>query len=96
MNNRRNLIILAVTMIMIMLGFGMVMPIMPFYIDKLGATGRDLGWLVAVYSLMQLIFAPVWGSVSDRVGRKPVLNLAGLWDRCGRDICSTPTTISLT
>ena len=75
MNNRRNLTILAVTMIVIMLGFGMVMPIMPFYIDKLGATGRDLGWLVAVYALMQLIFAPIWGSVSDRVGRKPVLML---------------------
>ena len=75
MNNRRNLIILAFTMVVIMLGFGMVMPIMPFYIDKLGATGSDLGWLVAVYSLMQLIFAPVWGSVSDRIGRKPVLML---------------------
>ena len=75
MNNRRNLIILAFTMVVIMLGFGMVMPIMPFYIDKMGATGSDLGWLVAVYSLMQLIFAPVWGSVSDRVGRKPVLML---------------------
>jgi DHA1 family multidrug resistance protein-like MFS transporter len=75
MNNRRNLIILSATMIVIMLGFGMIMPIMPFYIDKMGATGSDLGWLVAVYSLMQLIFAPVWGSVSDRVGRKPVLML---------------------
>ena len=73
LNNRRNLIILSATMIVIMLGFGIVMPIMPFYIDKLGASGRDLGWLVAVYSLMQLIFAPIWGSVSDRVGRKPVL-----------------------
>ena len=75
MKNQRNLIVLAVTMIVIMLGFGMVMPIMPFYIDRLGAIGRDLGWLVAVYSMMQLIFAPVWGSVSDRVGRKPVLML---------------------
>ncbi len=75
MNTRRNLFILAATMIVIMLGFGMVMPIMPFYIDMLGATGSDLGWLVAVYSLMQLIFAPVWGSVSDRIGRKPVLML---------------------
>ncbi|MFO7682556.1 MAG: MFS transporter [Chloroflexota bacterium] len=75
LNNRRNLLILAFTMVVIMLGFGMVMPIMPFYIDKMGATGSDLGWLVAVYSLMQLIFAPVWGSVSDRVGRKPVLML---------------------
>lgn len=72
-HSRRNILILAFTMIVIMLGFGMVMPIMPFYIDMLGASGSDLGWLVAVYSIMQLIFAPIWGSVSDRVGRKPVL-----------------------
>ncbi len=72
-NNRRNLFILAATMIVIMLGFGMVIPVMPFYIDKLGASGSDLGWLVAVYALMQLIFAPIWGAISDRVGRKPVL-----------------------
>lgn len=75
LNNRRNLTILALTMIVIMLGFGMVVPIMPFLIDKMGATGSDLGWLVAVYALMQLIFAPIWGALSDRVGRKPVLML---------------------
>ncbi len=75
LNNRRNLTILALTMIVIMLGFGMVMPIMPFLIDKMGATGSDLGWLVAVYALMQLIFAPIWGALSDRVGRKPILML---------------------
>jgi DHA1 family multidrug resistance protein-like MFS transporter len=73
--NRRNLIILALTMVVIMLGFGMVMPIMPFLVDSLGATGSDLGWLVAIYALMQLIFAPIWGSVSDRFGRKPILLL---------------------
>ncbi len=75
MYDRRNILILAFTMIVIMLGFGMVMPIMPFYIDMLGASGRELGWLIALYSVMQLIFAPIWGSVSDRVGRKPILLL---------------------
>lgn len=74
-HNRRNIFILAFTMIVIMLGFGMVMPIMPFYIDMLGASASDLGWLIAIYSVMQLIFAPIWGSVSDRVGRKPILLL---------------------
>jgi DHA1 family multidrug resistance protein-like MFS transporter len=60
-----------------MLGFGMVMPIFPFYIESLGASGRDLGLLMAISPFMQLIFAPIWGNVSDRRGRKPVL-LVGL------------------
>lgn len=71
--NRKNLYILAFTLAVIMLGFGMVIPIMPFYIDKLGASGTDLGLLVASYGVMRLIFAPIWGSLSDRVGRKPIL-----------------------
>jgi DHA1 family multidrug resistance protein-like MFS transporter len=56
-----------------MLGFGMVMPIFPFYIESLGASGSELGLLIAISPLMQLLFAPIWGSVSDRRGRKPVL-----------------------
>jgi DHA1 family multidrug resistance protein-like MFS transporter len=64
-------------MIVVMLGFGMVMPIFPFYIEALGVGGRELGILVAVSSMMEFVFAPVWGAVSDRMGRKPVL-LIGL------------------
>jgi DHA1 family multidrug resistance protein-like MFS transporter len=74
-DNRRNLAILAFTLAVVMLGFGMVIPIFPFYIDRLGAGGRELGWLIAAYSLTQFLFAPIWGGVCDRVGRKPVLML---------------------
>lgn len=59
-------------------GYGMVLPVIPFYIEKLGASGRELGWLMSTYSLMQLICAPVWGIISDRFGRKPVLTLGVL------------------
>ncbi len=71
--NRRNIYILALTLVVIMLGFGMVIPIMPFYIENLGAGGTELGLLVASYATMRLIFAPIWGSLSDRHGRKPIL-----------------------
>ena len=74
-SNRKNLILLAFTLVVIMLGFGIVIPIMPFYIEKLGASGKQLGLLTATYSIMQFVFAPIWGSVSDRVGRKPILML---------------------
>jgi DHA1 family multidrug resistance protein-like MFS transporter len=69
---------LSFTLLVVMLGYGMVLPIMPFYIEKLGAGGRELGWLMATYSLMQLIFAPFWGVLSDRVGRKPILTIGVL------------------
>jgi DHA1 family multidrug resistance protein-like MFS transporter len=72
-NNRKNIVILFFTMIVVMLGFGMVIPIMPFYIRSFGASGSALGALMAIYGLLQFIFAPLWGSLSDRIGRKPVL-----------------------
>jgi DHA1 family multidrug resistance protein-like MFS transporter len=71
--NRKNIIILSLTLAVVMLGFGMVMPIFPFYVDSMGASGRELGLLTAISPLMQLLFAPIWGDVSDRRGRKPVL-----------------------
>ncbi len=72
-NNRKNLYILAFTLVVVMLGFGTVIPIMPFYVENLGAGGMELGLLVASYAVMRLIFGPIWGNFSDRVGRKPVL-----------------------
>ena len=72
-SNRRQIIILFFTLVVVMLGFGMVIPIMPFLIESMGASGSVLGLLMATFALMQLIFSPVWGSLSDRIGRKPVL-----------------------
>ncbi len=72
-SNRRNLVILFFTLVVVMMGFGMIIPIMPFYIDNLGASGSDLGFLMATFGLMQFLFAPVWGSLSDRYGRKKFL-----------------------
>jgi len=72
-NNRKNLLILSFTLVVVMLGYGIIMPIIPFYIEKLGASGRELGLLTASSAFMQMIFAPIWGSLSDRVGRKPVI-----------------------
>ena len=74
-SNRRNLSILFFTMVVVMLGFGMVIPIMPFYIETFGAGGSALGMLMATYGIMQFLFAPVWGSLSDYYGRKPILLL---------------------
>lgn len=72
-NNRRNLLILAFALAVVTVGFGVVMPIIPFYMESLGAGGTELGLLVASYAVMRLIFGPIWGTLSDRVGRKPIM-----------------------
>jgi DHA1 family multidrug resistance protein-like MFS transporter len=77
-NNRRKLAILFFTMVVVMMGFGMIIPILPFYIIEFGAGGSAMGLLMASYAVMQLIFSPIWGSISDRIGRKPVLMIGVL------------------
>jgi DHA1 family tetracycline resistance protein-like MFS transporter len=59
-------------------GFGIVIPLLPLYAERFGAGTVAVTWLLALYSLMQFLFAPWWGRVSDRVGRRPVL-LLGLF-----------------
>ncbi|MBN2472910.1 MAG: MFS transporter [Anaerolineae bacterium] len=76
--NRRNITILFFTLIVVMMGFGMAIPVLPFYVDSFGASGSKLGLLMSVYAVMQFIFAPVWGSMSDRYGRKPLILLGVL------------------
>jgi len=71
--NQKSISILFFTLIVVMLGFGIIIPIMPFYVKSFGASGSVLGVLMAIYGVLQFIFAPIWGSLSDRIGRKPVL-----------------------
>jgi predicted MFS family arabinose efflux permease len=71
--NRSALGILFVVVFVDLLGFGMVIPVMPLYAERLGASEVWTGLLSTGYSAMQFVFAPVWGRLSDRVGRRPVL-----------------------
>lgn len=73
MDNKRTLLILFLVMFFVMVGFGIIIPVLPFYAENMGATATELGFLMAVYSLMQLIFSPIWGRISDKIGRKPVI-----------------------
>ena len=71
------LVVLFVTVFIDLIGFGIVLPLLPFYAEHFGANALLVGLLSTSFSLMQLLFAPVWGRLSDRVGRRPVI-LAGL------------------
>ena len=73
MVQKRSLAILFATLVVVMLGFGIIIPIMPFYVERFGGGGLEMGLLMTSFSLMQFIFSPIWGSLSDRFGRKPIL-----------------------
>jgi DHA1 family tetracycline resistance protein-like MFS transporter len=61
------------TVLIDLIGFGIVIPLVPLYAEEFGASVVEIGLLTGVYALMQLIFAPIWGRVSDRYGRRPVI-----------------------
>jgi multidrug resistance protein len=73
-NRKRSpLAIILFTVFLDLIGFGIVFPILPLYAEKYNASPFAIGALVAVYSAMTFLFAPVLGRISDRVGRRPVL-----------------------
>src|SRR5215213_11847024 len=69
------LLIIFITVFIDLVGFGIVIPALPYYVESeaFRATPFEIGILFASYSLMQFIFSPVLGSLSDRYGRRPVL-----------------------
>lgn len=76
------LVIIFLTVFIDLLGFGIIIPLLPFYAESYGANAFTVGMLGSVYSLMQFLFAPVWGRWSDRIGRRPII-LLGLIGSCG-------------
>lgn len=76
--NLHRKIILFVSIFIAMLGFGIALTVLPFFIDVLGGGGRQFGVLISLYGLSQLIFAPIWGKISDKYGRKPIM-LVGMF-----------------
>jgi MFS transporter, DHA1 family, tetracycline resistance protein len=59
-----------------LIGFGIIIPLLPFYGEHFGASPDEVTWLMAIYSLTQFITAPIWGRFSDRYGRRPILLLS--------------------
>ena len=79
----KNLLLLLICLFVLMIGFGITLPVLPYYAERLNSGGRisretmvmHVSLLTSVYALMQFIFAPIWGKLSDRLGRKPLLLL---------------------
>ena len=69
----KRLIIIFVTVFIDLVGFGIIIPLNPYLAKAFGASPFQVGLLMSVYSLMQFIFSPIWGQISDRIGRRPVI-----------------------
>jgi len=65
--------ILFLTVFIHLLGFGIIIPLLPYYAETYGATGFTVGLLTTSFSFSQFVFAPVWGRLGDRIGRRPIL-----------------------
>src|ERR1700726_3802074 len=65
--------ILCLIVFVDLVGFGLITPLLPFYAECFGASPQQVTILMAVFSLMSMISAPLWGRISDRIGRRPVL-----------------------
>jgi multidrug resistance protein len=89
--------LIFLTLFIDMVGFGIVIPVLPLYAEgsRFGATATQLSWVVGIYSLLQLLCAPVFGKLSDRVGRKPVLALSITGTAIGFIILGAANTVWL-
>src|SRR6202030_1348821 len=68
--------ILFLIVVVDLIGFGLVIPLLPFYAERFAASPQEVTALIAVFSLMSMLTAPIWGRLSDRVGRRPVLMIS--------------------
>ena len=73
LTGKPSLLVIFLTVFIDLIGFGIVLPLLPVFSRDFGANGFMIGLIMASYSIMQFVFAPWWGRLSDRIGRRPVL-----------------------
>src|SRR5438477_8996428 len=87
--------VLFITVFLDLVGFGIIIPFLAYYVESFGARAAVVGLLMSSYSLAQFVFAPVWGRVADRVGRRPILLLGLLGSVAGYTLFGLAGTLSL-
>src|SRR2546430_7662824 len=87
--SRSRLGVIFLTVLIDLIGFGIIMPILPLYAQRFGAQGLGYGALVFVFSAMQFVATALLGRLSDRIGRRPILLTTMLLTR--RATCCSPS-----
>lgn len=92
---RSPLLVIFITVFIDLIGFGIVIPVLPFYVEgtQFHASPRTVGLLFASYSVMQLVFSPILGRLSDRYGRRPILLISLIGTGVGFLILGFATTL---
>ncbi len=83
MNRKPSLLVIFLSVFIDLVGFGIVLPLLPGFVEEnfkpdFSAKGLMIGGIIASFSLMQFLFAPAWGRLSDRIGRRPVMLVSNL------------------
>ncbi|GAC1642127.1 MAG: hypothetical protein NVS4B9_34340 [Ktedonobacteraceae bacterium] len=95
-NKRRSaLFLMALTILIDFTGFGIIIPLLPFWAQKLGANPTGIGLAVTLYALAQFLFTPLLGRLSDRYGRKPVILMALCIEVCSLALTALAGTFPL-
>ncbi len=89
------LFVIFFTVFIDMVGFGIVIPVLPLYAEHFHATPFQIGWLTGIYSGMQIIFVPILGRLSDRFGRRPILIVSLIGTAVGFLIMGWATSLTL-
>jgi DHA1 family tetracycline resistance protein-like MFS transporter len=89
------LVIIFLTVFIDLLGFGIIIPLLPFYAEHFGASALTVGLLSTSFSLTQFLFAPMWGWLSDRIGRRPVILIGLLGSALSYAMFALATSLTL-
>jgi multidrug resistance protein len=92
---RLTFVVVFATILIDFVGFSVLIPVLPLFADRLGASALQVGWIVSLYGLAQLLFLPVWGWISDRVGRRPVILISLLGTAVSFAVLAAAETIAV-
>lgn len=70
---KKQMTVAMLMLMMVFIGFGIVIPVLPTMITDTGANGAHLGFMLSLYSLVSFLLSPFWGGLSDRIGRRPLI-----------------------
>jgi len=89
------LVVLFFTVFIDLVGFGIVLPLLPTYAKDIGATPLEIGLIAASFSVMQFFFSPIWGAKSDQIGRRPIILISVAASAISYLIFSQADTVAL-
>jgi DHA1 family tetracycline resistance protein-like MFS transporter len=89
-----SLLVIFLSVFIDLIGFGIVLPLLPRYVERFGGKGIVIGLVISSFSIMQFLFAPAWGRLSDRIGRRPVLLISNAGSAGSYALFATAASVS--